>query len=174
MDLINLKTLSTNEKSAVLKTTAGLQWLEELLLEGNSLSKIADMLEVEPSILYRWKNIYPDIKEVVAPYLRARKTEPIEDLSQPLNYRIIYAYDELRPNIKGFIWDEFLTAEEAWDNPFIDYYFSSFNNYDARKYREDYLAAIKSTGFYKLSNWYMLTYCSVTKKGLIKPQKPPA
>ena len=161
------------DKLSLLHTTGGLQMLQTALSEGNTISKISDMLGVEHSVLYRWKDTYPDIKEVVAPYLRARKTEPTEDLSQPLNYRIIYAYDELRPNIKGFIWDEFLTAEEAWDNPFIDYYFSSFNNYDARKYREDYLAAIKSTGFYKLSNWYMLTYCSVTKKGLIKPQKPP-
>lgn len=91
MDLTNLHTLSTAEKLAIVRTSAGLQWLEELLLEGNSLSKIAEMMGVEPPILYRWKTTYPDIKEVVAPYLRAKtpKIEPI-DLSKPLAYRIVY------------------------------------------------------------------------------------
>lgn len=175
MDLINLKTLSTNEKLAVLKTTAGLQWLEELLSEGNSLSKISDMLGVEPSILYRWKTTYPDIKELVAPYLRA-KTQKIEtiDLSKPLAYRIIYAYDDLRPSIRGYIMAEYDSQDDLWDSIFVQQYFGSFGLYSVSdaKYREEYLTAMRQTGVYKLSNYYLLAYCSVNRNGLINPQKP--
>jgi hypothetical protein len=176
MDLTNFHTLATNEKLAVLRTSAGLQWLEELLSEGNTLSKISEIIGVKPSILYKWKKNSPDIQEAVAPYLRA-KTQKIEtiDLSKPLAYRIIYAYDDLRPSIRGYIMAEYDSQDDLWDSIFVQQYFGSFALYSVSdaKYREEYLVAMRTTGVYKLSNWYILAYCSVNKRGKIIPHKYP-
>lgn len=174
MDLINLQKLSVDDKLSLLRTTGGLQMLQTALSEGNTLSKISEIIGVEPPILYKWKKNYPDIQETVAPYLRAKtpKIEPI-DLSKLLAYRIIYAYDDLRPNIRGYIMSEYDSQDDLFDSIFVQQYFGSFGLYtefDA-KYRDEYLIAMRTTGVYKLSNWYLLVYCSVDKRGKIIPHK---
>jgi len=175
MNLFDLRKLSKEDKIALLRTTGGLSMLQTALSEGNSLRKIADMLGVKPSILYRWENTYPDIKEAVTPYIRAKtpKTEPI-DLSEPLAYRIIYAYGDLGLiSIRGCIMSEYGSPEELWNSIFVQQYFGSFGLCTASitKYHEEYLVAMRTTGVYKLSNCYLLAYCSVGKQGKIIPHK---
>lgn len=174
MNLLDLQKLSIEDKLSLLRTTGGLQMLQTALSEGNNLSQIANMLGVEPSALYRWKNIYPDINEVVAPYIRTKKpkTVPI-DLSEPLAYRVIYAYDS-KHSLKGFTMSEYDTLEAMWDSIFIQQYFGTFGlltTFDTQ-YHKEYLIAMRTTGVYKLSNWYLLAYCSVDKRGKIIPQIP--
>lgn len=70
---------------------------------------------------------------------------------------------------------EYDSPESLWDSIFVQQYFGSFGLYKTfdTKYRAEYTTAMRQTGVYKLSNWYILAYCSINKKGLIKPQIPP-
>lgn len=168
MALTNLKTLSTNEKLAVLHTSAGGQQLEEWLAAGLSLSRIARILDIQTDTMCRWCRKYPDITAIVAPYSHI----VLEDMTRPPAYRIIYAYYAYGAYFKGCIMEEYSTLEEVWSSIFVQQYFSSFGKSEV-DYYESYLAAMKNSGAFKLSNWYLIAYCTVSKKGLIKPEKPP-
>ncbi|MDR3597085.1 hypothetical protein [Clostridium sp.] len=168
MALTNLKTLSTSEKLAVLHTSAGGQQLEEWLVSGLSLSKIARILDIQTDTMYRWCRKYPDITAIVAPYAHI----VLEDLTKPLAYRIIYAYDAYGAHFKGCVMEEYSTLEEVWSSIFVQQYFNSFGKSEV-DYYESYIAAMQSTGCFKLSHWYLIAYYTLNRKGLIKPQKPP-
>ena len=172
MVLSEIQRLPTNDKLTWIQSPDGLLQLEKWLSEeGLSLHKVAELLRVSPNTIYRWRT-YPVIAEVVAAYLpqKVKKVAPV-DLSRGAAYRIIYAYEDHKTYIRGCIMDEYTTPEELWDSIFVQQYFGSFGLTEA-VYRTQYLAEIK-TGLYKISNYYCLTYSTVSKKGCIKPIKPP-
>lgn len=94
MDLINLKTLSTNDKLAVIHTTAGLQWLGERLLDGKSLRQIAHLLSIDPKTIYKWRN-YTAIAEVIDKVRLSKVVTANSMICEPRGaaYRVILAYD---------------------------------------------------------------------------------
>jgi len=168
MALTNLQNLSTADKLLVLRTTAGLQQLEEWLVSGLSLSKIARILGIQTDTMYRWCRKYPDITATVVPYAHI----VLEDLTRPPAYRIIYAYDAYGAHFKGCVMEEYSTLDDVWASIFVQQYFNCFGKSEV-DYYESYLAAMKNSGAFKLSNWYLIAWCTITKKGLIRPIKPP-
>ena len=175
MDLNDVQILPVEEKLQWLKSTEGLLKLKELLSEGNSLPTVAKLMSINSKTIYRWRDCYIEISDVVAPYstakAKATKDEPV-NLARGLDYRIIYAYDDCGRHFKGCIMEEFDTLEKLWASIFVQQYFNSFGKSE-HEYLSAYLNAMQIDGFFKLSNWYLLTYSYVTKKGLIKTHKSP-
>jgi hypothetical protein len=157
MNLSNFNHLSASDKLELLRTTGGLTMLANALSDGYSLRQIAKMIGITPKTMYRWQATYPEIAAEITPYTQAA-------------YRIIYAYDAYGKHFKGYVMEEFDTLDEVWSSGFIQQYFRSFGESEAA-YQSAYLDAMVNIGFYRLSNLYLLTYCTVNKKGLIKPQK---
>lgn len=159
MNLANLKHLSALNKLQLLRTTGGLTMLANALAQGHSISQIAVMIGITSETMCRWQAVYPEINNEIVPYIQAA-------------YRIIYAYDDRKTYIRGCIVEEFDTLEAVWNSIFVQQYFSTFKKSEL-DYYESYLAAMRNTGFYKLSNYYLIIYGTVNKKGYIKPCKPP-
>lgn len=169
MDLMNLKTLSTNDKLAVIQTVAGLQWLEERLLEGKSLRQIAYLLGIDHKTIYRWRN-YPDVNEVIAK-VKSSKIVTASSMvceSREAAYRVILAYDDRNAHIKGAIHSEFDTFSDLWNGSYIKDYFKSWN-ITGDEYYAECLESLKNRGTYHLSNYCLVVYARVTAKARIVP-----
>lgn len=171
MDLEKLRKLTTADKLISLRTTAGLQQLEEWLKEGKSLSKIARIVGICAETLYRWSVKYPDIAEVIKPYAPIMAT-PIADMSRPVAYRIICAYEDIKTSILGSIYDEYETPEELWNSQFMKEYFGLWK-IDASDYYDEYKKSLSSRGVYRLSHYICIAHCKVTARGKIKPLASP-
>lgn len=159
MDLANLKPLSALNKLQLLRTTGGLTMLANALAQGHSLSQIAEMIGVTTKTMYRWQATYVEINDEIIPYTKAA-------------YRIIYAYDDYHTHFKGCIMNTFANPEEMWSNIFIQQYFKTFNK-SKDAYLSAYLKAMQIKGYYKLSNRYLLTFCTIDRQGFIKTIKTP-
>ena len=176
MYLKKLQNLNIDDKLMVLCITTGLETLE-ILAEGKTLRQLAQVLKISYNTLNIWRKNHPEIAEILGypnpkpePKPEPKPTTP--DLSRDPAYRIIYAYDAYGTHFKGYIMEEHTTLQEVWSSIFVTLYFRSFGKSEI-EYLGAYLTAMQITGAFKLSNWYLLTYCDVTKKGLIKPREPP-
>ncbi|WP_238900046.1 helix-turn-helix domain-containing protein [Clostridium sp. YIM B02500] len=154
----------------VLRTTAGLQQLEEWLAEGNSLGKIARIIGIHTETMYRWRDKHTDIAVIVAPYAPIA-SETVADMSRPPACRIICAYDDRKTSILGTIYDEYETPEDLWNSEFMKEYFD-FWGVDPSKYYPQYYEALKAKGVYHLSHYICIAYCEINAKGKIKPLAP--
>lgn len=159
MDLTNLKHLSASNKLQLMRTTGGLTMLAEALAEGDSLRQIAEMIGITLETMCRWQATYTEIADEIAHYTQAA-------------YRIICAYDARNTNIKGCVMNTYNTREEMWSSIFVHQYFCTFDKSES-EYLSDYLDSMQNKGFYRLSNRYLLTYCTIDRQGGIKPLKPP-
>lgn len=169
MDLTNFNTISTDEKLAVLKTSAGLQYLEYLLLEGHSLRHIAHLLGIDPKTIYRWRNTYADIAEVVAQYKPPKTVtaDPIVYQPRDAAYRIICDYDA-HNTIRGYIHSEFETPQDLWNGEYIRNYFNAWG-ITGDEYYPICLESLKNRRMYRLSNYTLIIYCKISAKGKITP-----
>lgn len=169
MDLTNFHTLATNEKLAVLKTSAGLQWLEYLLLEGHSLRHIAHLLGIDPKTIYRWRN-YPDIAEVIAQVRASKMITANSAVCEPRGaaYRIIIAYTATSSYIKGQIHSEYENPQDLWNSQYIRDYFKSWG-ITGDKYYKEYLDSLNAKSVYHLSNYTLIVFAKVTAKTKIIP-----
>ena len=171
MDLTNLHTLSTAEKLAVVRTSAGLQWLEERLLEGKSLRHIAYLLAIDPKTIYRWRKL-PDLAEVIAQVKSSKIVTATSAVCEPREaaYRIIIAYTATSTYIKGHIHSEYEyeNPQELWDSQYIQDYFKSWG-ITGDDYYADYLDSLRTKSVYHLSNYTIISYCKVSAKARIIP-----
>jgi len=168
---MDFKNLTTADKLLWIRTTAGLQQLEEWLKEGKSQRQIALTLKICAETLYRWRDKYPDIGDTIAPYTPT-KAVPSFDMTRPPAYRIICAYEDNQTSILGSIYDEYDTLDELWNSPFMKEYFD-FWKIEASDYYGECLVSLSHRGTYKLSNYIGISYCKVTAKGKIIALVPP-
>jgi len=169
MDLTNLHTLSTAEKLAVVRTSAGLQWFEYLLLEGKSLRHIAHLLGIDPKNIYKWRKL-PDLAEVIAQVKSSKIVTATSVVCEPRDaaYRIIIAYTATSSYIKGHIHSEYETPLELWNSRYIQDYFRSWG-ITGDTYYAEYLDSLRNKSVYHLSNYTMIVYGKVSAKGRITP-----
>lgn len=174
MNLSTLQRLPTKDKLLWLRTTAGLTTLEEWLSLGNSLRYVAEMIGVDSRTLYRWRERYPEIAELIALYSQVRvtttKCEPV-NLARPTAYRILVGYDHnsLRQYTQRgcSIHSEYATAVAVWESDFIERYFKIFG-VPKDDYLNSYLERIRQDSVYHLSNLFTIAYSDVSRMGVIR------
>lgn len=169
MDLINLHTLSTAEKLAVVRTSAGLQWFEYLLLDGKSLRQVAHILCIYPKTMYNWSKL-PDLAEVIAKVKSSKVVTANSKICEPRDaaYRIIIAYTATSSYIKGHIHFEYANPQELWNSQYIRDYFKSWG-ITGDEYYTEYLNSLRNKSVYHLSNYTIISYCKVSAKARITP-----
>ena len=165
MDLSAIQDLSTPDKLKYLCTSDGLDQLQQWLSAGLSLHRIASMLQIQSSTLYKFCDRTPEIVAIT-------DRTPFEkvDLTKPPMYRIVKGYSYLSKH-RGQIAGEYKTAKELWQSAFISNYFRSFGRTEL-DYFDSYLVKINNSGFCQLSNIYCIAYCDVNRRGIIKILKP--
>lgn len=159
MDLSSLKSLPASDKLQLLKTTGGLTLLANALADGHSLCQIADIIGITPKTMYRWQVTYSEIAAEIASYTQEA-------------YRIIYDYEDYHTHFKGCIMNTYNTKEEMWSSIFVQQYFCTFDKSES-EYLSDYLDSMQKKGFYRLSNRYLLAFCTIDRQGFIKTLKTP-
>ena len=165
MDLSTIKALSTPDKLKYLCSSDGLDQLHQWLSAGLSLHRIAPMLQIKSSTLYKLCDSAPEIIAITG-------RTPVEkvDHTRPTAYRIVTGYS-FHSKHRGQIIGEYETAEELWQSNFIRCYFKSYGRSE-QDYLHSYLIKIKNSGFCQLSNIYSTAYCDVNRRGIIKILKP--
>lgn len=155
--------LSTKDKCLWLKTPEGIAQLKEWLSAGYNIHRLAPMIGLNCSALYKICDRIPDLVAITSRPLVVDR--PKVDLSKPLAYRIILNFPEKR----GEILCEYATAEDLWKDPLIRHYFETFGRSEL-DYLDNYLKTINSSGLYKLSGLYSVVYGEITKMGVVKPK----
>lgn len=159
MNISGIHSLSTTEKRQWLRSDDGLIQLRNWVTAGITVYQLARMLQISSSTFNGWRR-YHEIGEIIG--------HPLPDLSRPTAYRIICGLDYKR---RGTILCEYGTAEELWQSPFIHRYFRSYD-VSPDGYYESYLAEIRLTGRYTLSNTFTTCYCKVNRIEIMKILKP--
>lgn len=170
MFLSELQYLSTESKLKYLSSPEGIGTLKEWLSTGYSLHRIATILDIPKTALYKICDYNADITAVTGRPLLVAGVKPIKvDHSRPIAYRIVtgYSYSHKRGDILG----EYITANELWQSDFIRNYFNSFGRYESG-YLDNYLTSVYRNGIYYLSNRYTIAYCEVNKRGILKIHIP--
>ncbi len=169
MILTNFSTLSTAEKLAVLRSSAGLQQLNDWLSAGKSLRQIAYLLGIDHKTMYKWRKL-PDLAEMIAQVKTSKIVTANSVMCEPREaaYRIIIAYTATSSYIKGHIHSEFETPEELWNSRYISDYFDSWG-INGDTYYADYLDSLRTKSVYHLSNYVIISYCKVSAKARITP-----
>ncbi len=165
MLISELQDQSTENKLKWLQSIDGLSQLREWLSVGLSLHKIAPMLQIQSSTLYKFCDRTPEIVAITG-----RKQVIKVDLSRPPAYRIVTGYS-YHSKHRGQIICEYETANELWQSDFICNYFWSFGK-SCSNYFDIYLKEITSSGVCQLSNSYIAMFCEVNRRGIIKILKP--
>jgi hypothetical protein len=123
------------------------------------------MLQIQNSTLYDFCDRTPEIVAITG----RTPTEKV-DLTKPPAYRIITGYS-FHSKHQGQIIGEYQTAEELWQSDFICNYFRSFGR-SKMDYLDNYLKEITNNGLCQLSNNYVILFCHITERGVIKTIKP--
>jgi predicted DNA-binding protein YlxM (UPF0122 family) len=166
----DILSLSINEKLIWLKSSDGVAQLQQWLSDGYSLNQISSLLEISKSTFYDICDRFSELAEITGRlHIPVRGKAVRVDLTAPLTYRLMVGLSPKNHYYK--ILGEYNTAEEVWQDPYIHRHFASYGVSEL-DYFNNYLSKIYDKGAYTLSNAVCIMYCTVTRYGVVKAQKP--